>query len=214
MFESFLGVSACRMMVCWCGRWTWLKGSNMLHPIEANIEKKLRDVSVLLPTSWKIITIFGVTRWPCFFLKDFSGSKQGWFFVWSWGSCFGSFRACGGAVGWTGKASCWKARKKMTHMTKTRVPGGAETETHWSRKFFVSDVSFLRYLGNLRLMVWRLALWRYRWVVQAPSRCATTNSYVPVTGWLVPFPIRGVIWSPTSISLLFCKENERQRDKS
>lgn len=111
-FRVFLGVSACR------GRWTWLKGSNMLHPIEANIEKKLCDVSVLLPTSWRIITIFGVTRWSCFFSKDFSGSKQGWFFVWSWGSCFGSFRACGGAVGWTGKASCWKARKKMTNMTK------------------------------------------------------------------------------------------------
>ena len=162
--------------------------------------KQLCDVSVLLAISWSFY-VFSKKSSPflwgdqvtVLFSSDFLGRNQGWFFVWSWGSCFGSFRACVGAVGWKWYACCWKAREN--------APGGAETGTHWNRNLSFRCV-VLRYLGNLILIVWRFALWSGRVPIivehilqmggeNAPNRFATP---IPaVDGWNPKQPPRMVL---------------------
>ena len=171
-------------------RWKWLKGLNMLQSVEA--------------TLWCFSVSSNILEFLRFFLQKiitvFFGGDQvtifvffRWFFVWSWGSCFGSFRACRGAVGWKWYACCWKASEN--------APGGAEMETLWNRNLSFRCV-VLRYLGNLILIVWRFALWSGRVPIfvehilqiggeNVPNRFATP---IPaVDGWNPKQPPRMVL---------------------
>ena len=100
--------------------------------------------------------------WPgdrvFFSLKFFQGRNKGGFFVWSWGSCFGSFRACGGAVGWKGYASCWKASKKRRQTWQNKCAGIGWDGNSLKPKVY-SFQTCLFEIGNLILIVWRFALW-------------------------------------------------------